>query len=883
MGIPGYVGGTMSASLLIKANRLGKAIGNADRIALSRLAVRHLEVARRPIRIAVDISIWLFQLQAGRGGQNPELRTLFFRLVRLLALPVHPLFVYDGKQKPPFKRGKATTGRSYGNAPIINLSKILIDLFKFPRHDAPGEAEAECARLQQAGVVDAVMSNDIDTLMFGSGLTVMNYSKESSTGTTAATHVDCYATETQLDVEANVKLSRAGMVLFAMLSGGDYLPSGVTKCGPGLAGEIAKAGFGEDLFEIIYSNDDEVDAKLAEWRERLQYELDENESGYFQSKHKAVRIPDTFPDRQILSFYAKPVISNEYEIEQLRERLVGAWDHEINALELRKFVAEYFEWKYRSGAKKLIRNLAEPLILTRLRLARSPIATFGYGSYVPNADLPILQRIYRSRMHFSTGCIPQVQVEMIPVDVVGLDLDAEEPNPPPEWSQATEPSTQPAEDEDEADAEAVPADAQAPKYHIPKHPYNPFEPEKIWVFETVANLGIPDVVERWKKQEAEKKMPKKPAPKKATANRKKKVIDPSMKPGGILRYTTVTKPGSDMNSVKKAHILDAAGLSSSPQQPSSQSTYNSQYSVLSDNGIFSSQSLRPSQKSMKSSGVAMDELVSQFSVTCSIGDGYTTHVRGPSFRRPPSIRGLNFDNVDLDTELESIATFSPSHSPSSTKFRISYTPAGNLSPLSAETTRRVQPPAATLSPTPKTRRSNRIKAQQSSSEELLVRAFESLRLSPVAQSLEPENLEDAKKVRKSRSKAAANKSKKPPSAASKPPEVQPELKRNSHVLRSQKDQSKANQTEEITDLEAVPPVPAKAENEAKDPDQTQPQPRKTFTETIRTYNGFWTVDLREEDESSLETGETQQEHEEITEKGKGKKKRIARVSLLDMR
>ncbi|KAF5016149.1 hypothetical protein F66182_12264, partial [Fusarium sp. NRRL 66182] len=222
---------------------LGKAIGNADRIALSRLAIRHLEVSKRPIRIAVDISIWLFQLQAGRGGQNPELRTLFFRLVRLLALPIHPLFVYDGKQKPPFKRGKATTGRSYGSAPIINLSKILIDLFKFPRHDAPGEAEAECARLQQAGVVDAVMSNDIDTLMFGSGLTVMNFSKESSTGTSAATHVDCYTIESQLDVEANVKLSRAGMVLFAMLSGGDYLPSGVTKCGPGLAGEIARAGF----------------------------------------------------------------------------------------------------------------------------------------------------------------------------------------------------------------------------------------------------------------------------------------------------------------------------------------------------------------------------------------------------------------------------------------------------------------------------------------------------------------------------------------------------------------------------------------------------------------------------------------------------------------
>ncbi|EEA27062.1 hypothetical protein TMatcc_004658 [Talaromyces marneffei ATCC 18224] len=858
---------------------LGKAIGNADRIALSRLAVRHLEVSKRPIRIAVDISIWLFQLQAGRGGQNPELRTLFFRLVRLLALPIHPLFVYDGKQKPPFKRGKATTGRSYGSAPIINLSKILIDLFKFPRHDAPGEAEAECARLQQAGVVDAVMSNDVDTLMFGSGLTVMNFSKEGSTGTSAATHIDCYTTKTQLDVEANVKLTRAGMVLFAMLSGGDYLPSGVTKCGPGLAGEIAKAGFGEDLFEIIYSNEDEVEAKLAEWRERLQYELDENESGYFQSKHKAVRIPDTFPDRQILSFYAKPIVSTEREIEKLRQRLVEAWDHEINALELRNFVSNYFDWKYRSGARKLIRNLAEPLILTRLRLARSPIATFGYGSYVPNADLPVLQRIYRSRMHFSTGCIPQVQVEMIPADVVGLDLDAEEPNPPPELSQLTEASLQPAEDEDDAGSETVPPEEQAPKFNAPKNPYNPFEPEKIWVFETVAKMGIPDVVDRWQKQEAEKKAPKKTAPKKTTA-RKKKVIDPSMKPGGILRYATVTKPGSDMNSVKKAHILDAAGLSSSsPQQPSSQSTYSSQYSVMSDTGIFSSQSPRQSQKSMKLSGLAMDELASQFATTCSIGDGYID-VRDSYFRHPPSIRGFDSDSFDFDTELEGSVPFSPLHSPSPTRFKISYTAAGSLSPLATEATR-VNPPTSTVSPTPKLRRSNRIKAQQSNCEESLETAFDSLRVSPAVKSPEFEIHDDMQRLRKSRPKATV-KSKEPlPAPSPKVPEAQLNDDLNPRVHKNQKDTPKAKKIDEVIDLEIVDPAPAKVE--VKEHYQSQSQPPKALTELIRTHKGFWTVELCEQDEASPTNSEPQQEQEEDIEKGKDKKKRIARVSVLDMR
>lgn len=795
-------------------------------------------------------------------------------------MPIHPLFVYDGKQKPPFKRGKATTGRSYGSAPIINLSKILIDLFKFPRHDAPGEAEAECARLQQAGVVDAVMSNDIDTLMFGSGLTVMNFSKESSTGTSAATHVDCYTIESQLDVEANVKLSRAGMVLFAMLSGGDYLPSGVTKCGPGLAGEIARAGFGEDLFDIIYSSEDEVEAKLTEWRERLQYELDENESGYFQSKHKAVRIPDTFPDRQILSFYARPIVSDDRDIEQLRQRLVGAWDHEINALELRDFVANYFDWKYRSGARKLVRNLAEPLILTRLRLARSPIAPSGYGSYVPNPDLPVLQRIYRSRMHFSTGCISQVQVEMIPADVVGLDIEAEEPNPPPEWSQLTEPSTQPAEDEDDAGCEAAPVGDQAPKFHAPKNPYNPFEPEKIWVSETVAKMGIPDVVERWQKQEAQKKAPKKSAPKKTTT-RKKKVIDPSMKPGGILRYTTVTKSGSDMNIVKKAHILDAADLSSSPQQSSSQSTYGSQYSAISDIGIFSSQSPRQNQKSLKSPGLAMDELASQFSATCSIGDGYSD-VRDSGFRQPPSIRGFDSDNFDFDSEREGSVTFSPLHSPSPTKFKISYTPAGSLSPLAIETMQ-VNPLTSAVSPSPKLRRSNRIKAKKSSSEESLEGTFELLSISPATKSREFEIHSDVQKLRKPRSKAAAKPNEPLSVQSPEAPAVRLKNEHNPPAKQEQVGEPKVKKVNEVTDLEVIEQAPNKVEVEVEEPDQSQSQPPKTLTEVIRTHKGFWSVDLCEQDEAHPATNEAQQEHDKDAEKGKDKKKRIARVSLLDMR
>jgi holliday junction resolvase YEN1 len=38
-------------------------------------------------------------------GENPVLRILFFHLCRLLTLPVIPIFVFDGPDRPAKKRG----------------------------------------------------------------------------------------------------------------------------------------------------------------------------------------------------------------------------------------------------------------------------------------------------------------------------------------------------------------------------------------------------------------------------------------------------------------------------------------------------------------------------------------------------------------------------------------------------------------------------------------------------------------------------------------------------------------------------------------------------------------------------------------------------------
>lgn len=67
MGIPGYVSSFSKAYITNRTYRIYQEIGPGQRICLLKLAVEHFEKHQRPLRIAIDISIWNFQVQGGRG------------------------------------------------------------------------------------------------------------------------------------------------------------------------------------------------------------------------------------------------------------------------------------------------------------------------------------------------------------------------------------------------------------------------------------------------------------------------------------------------------------------------------------------------------------------------------------------------------------------------------------------------------------------------------------------------------------------------------------------------------------------------------------------------------------------------------------------------
>lgn len=508
-------------------------------MALAKIAVEKLEQTNRPFRLAIDISIWQFQIQAGKGGQNPALRTLYYRLIKLLGLSIQPLFVFDGLNKPPFKRNAKTNSHS---ASLPNmLAKSMLDLFGFPYLTAPGEAEAECALLQKEGIVDAVLSEDVDTLMFGSTMTMRNWTSEGARGNKPPTHVNVYYSKDTKEGKSG--LDREGMILVALMSGGDYIPAGIEGCGVKTACEAARAGFGHDLCKL--SRKDAVG--LRQWKERLEYELQANESGYFRVKHKKLKVPQIFPDKDVLGYYTYPVVSSVQKVSDLRNNI--KWHNPVNVQELRHFVADAFEWQYLGGAFKYVRGLAPALLVQKLRIRAENGFNDDDIESQAEEEKESIEAICGQRVHFSTDGVPELRVNYIPANIVGLDFEQEETEEYAGVIGSDSEIEEPRSGAEDKGRSVSPQKRRGPSK------YDPTQPEKIWILETFAKLGVPLMVET---REAEMRRPKKATTRKV---RERDVVARGGMPKGALdAFVKVTKPstGTTENAIASKGPLEKA-------------------------------------------------------------------------------------------------------------------------------------------------------------------------------------------------------------------------------------------------------------------------------------------------------------------------------------
>lgn len=161
-------------------------------------------------KIAVDISLMMYKIIIGirnsgadytnqQGHNTSHILGLFNKTMEFLKNGIIPVYVFDGK--PPDLKNKTITERK--NIKIKSAEKMLssttetekIKYFKkcvsiskqqwlqcknllttmgIPWIDAPEEADSQCAYLAKEKLVDAVLTDDMDILTFGSCKIVKN-------------------------------------------------------------------------------------------------------------------------------------------------------------------------------------------------------------------------------------------------------------------------------------------------------------------------------------------------------------------------------------------------------------------------------------------------------------------------------------------------------------------------------------------------------------------------------------------------------------------------------------------------------------------------------------------------------------------------------------
>ncbi|KAI0351008.1 hypothetical protein OH77DRAFT_1506701 [Trametes cingulata] len=276
----------------------------------------------RSFRIGIDAGIWLRHAEHSAGppgqyrGDSPERCTLFYRLCRIAELPVTFLFVFDGRWRPDVKRGSRMGKRGTHNlAPDF---QTLIRLFGMDWREAKGEGEAELANLNALGHIDAVMTDDVDALVFGARMVLKNVSPKltgnkahpayDANGKAGGHHAMIYTADA-IAAHPDVQLTRPGLILFALLSGGDY-DSGIKGVGAQTAHALARLNFGQQLLHAFHTLPRATFTSefLPGWRAALTHELHTNASGLLSSRHPSLSVPSSFPPLDALQKYAAPLV-----------------------------------------------------------------------------------------------------------------------------------------------------------------------------------------------------------------------------------------------------------------------------------------------------------------------------------------------------------------------------------------------------------------------------------------------------------------------------------------------------------------------------------------------------------------------------------------------
>lgn len=145
--------------------------------------------------VAIDASLMIYKsLNAIRKAMNGDIissngkivthiYTMLLKLIAFKKLEINPIFIFDGKpdeiknatieMRKKIKEKYGIIGISHSE--ILDI-KELIKLFGYNYIDANGEADLLCAKLNELGIVDCIISDDSDIIVFGGKYIIKNFS-----------------------------------------------------------------------------------------------------------------------------------------------------------------------------------------------------------------------------------------------------------------------------------------------------------------------------------------------------------------------------------------------------------------------------------------------------------------------------------------------------------------------------------------------------------------------------------------------------------------------------------------------------------------------------------------------------------------------------------
>ena len=224
-----------------------------------------MQRSQQPV-LAVDLSIWICEALRSSAMKDvhiadPALQLVYSRVLRLLSIGIKLVVVVEGKRRNRSRQhdledkttGKPVTQDKFrkrrSGAPFwtaCERCEKMLKLLGVIVVRAKVEGEALCALLNQRGIVDGVISNDGDCLLFGAKVLFTKFSVENLERSKILRY-DANAIrvmvddddadrfdetrQTSKDGQEFVELSRKDLIAFAILTGSDLAGDGLSKVG----------------------------------------------------------------------------------------------------------------------------------------------------------------------------------------------------------------------------------------------------------------------------------------------------------------------------------------------------------------------------------------------------------------------------------------------------------------------------------------------------------------------------------------------------------------------------------------------------------------------------------------------------------------------------